>query len=49
MASEATDLADDALPGQPDHQRGAVAALGWRRKSSNQELVRFEVGVADGH
>jgi hypothetical protein len=45
VAGEAADLTDDPLPGQPNHQGGAVVALQRRAERSDQELVRFWLGT----
>ncbi len=45
VAGKAADLTDDPLPGQPNHQGGAVVALQRRAERSNQELVRFWLGA----
>ena len=42
VADEGTDFADDSLPGQTDHQRGAVIALEWRAERPHQELVGLQ-------
>jgi hypothetical protein len=43
VAGEAADLADDALPRQPDHERSAVVALERRAERPDQELVRLRL------
>ena len=45
MAGKAADFTDHPLPGQANHQRGAVVTLQGGAERSNQELVGLGLGA----